>query len=173
MNSNQGVHFDPYDTVYEFDEDARDNEYVNSTSPESIVRDIFATSGSRPKTNSGSSNPSPLFPLIPKELYESLPEEVKLIMRQQHAYYLEKYGKGGGNSRPARCSPASNRRSINTATTSSFPEDQYTLPSDETQEFHDPLNEDTQHNESEGDLVLNTFQQFLSQSWYQNICNTT
>jgi len=115
---------------------------VNSTSPESIVRDIFATSGSRPKSDSGSSNPSPPFPLIPKELYESLPEEVKLTIRQQHAYYLEKYGRGGENSRPARHSPASNRRSINTATTSSFPEDQYTPPSDETQEFHDPINED-------------------------------
>ena len=36
-----------------------------------------------------------------------------------------------------------------------------------------PLNEDTQQTDSEGDPVLNTFQQFLSQSWYQNICNTT
>ena len=48
MNSNQRVHFDPNDTVSEFDEDARDNDYVNSTSPEGIVRYIFAMSGSRP-----------------------------------------------------------------------------------------------------------------------------
>jgi len=88
MNSNQRVHFDPNDTVYEFEEDARDNEYVNSTSPASIVRDIFATSGSRVKFDSGSPIQSPSFPLIPKELYESLPDEVKLIMRQQHAYFL-------------------------------------------------------------------------------------
>jgi len=54
---------------------------VNSTSPESIVRDIFAASGSRPKSDSGSSNLSPPFPLIFKELYESLPEEVNLFMR--------------------------------------------------------------------------------------------
>jgi len=132
------VHFDPHDTVYELDEDAKDNEYVNSASPASIVRDIFATSGSRPKSDSGSSTQSLSFPLIPKELYESLPDEVKRIMRQQHAYYLEKYGRGGGNSRSARCPSTSNRRSINTTTTSSFPEDQYTPSSDETQEFHDP-----------------------------------
>ena len=125
--------FDPNDTVYEFDEDARDNEYVNSTSLASIVRDIFATSGSRPESNSGSSNQSLPFPLIPKELYESLPEEVKLIMRQQHAYYLEKYGRGGGNSRFARCSPTSNRKPINTTTTTrSCQEDQCTPSSDET-----------------------------------------
>jgi len=48
-----------------------------------------------------------------------------------------------------------------------------TPPSDETPKFHDPINKDTQNNESEGDPVLNTFQQFLSQSWYQHICNTT
>jgi len=59
-------------------------------------------------------------------------------MRQQHAYYLEKYGRGEGNSRPARCPPTYNRRSINTTTTSSCPEDQYTSSSDDTQEFHDP-----------------------------------
>ena len=94
-------------------------------------------------------------------------------MRQQHAYYLEKYGRGGGNSRSARCSSTSNRRSINTTTSSSCPEDQYTPSSDEAREFHDPLNEDTQQNDPEEDPVLNTFQQFLSQSWYQNIFHTT
>ena len=163
MNSNQRVHFDPNDTVYEFDEDARENDYVNSTLPASIVREIFAASGSRPKSDSGSSTQSPSFPLIPKELYESLPDEVKLITRQQHAYYLEKYGRGGGNLRSARCSSTSNMRSINSTTTDSCPEDHYTSSSDETQEFHDPLNEDTQKNDSEEDPVLTTFQQFFSQ----------
>ena len=37
MNSNQRVQFDPNDTVYEFEEDAREQEYVNSTSAASIV----------------------------------------------------------------------------------------------------------------------------------------
>ena len=94
-------------------------------------------------------------------------------MGQQHAYYLEKYGRGGGKPRLTRCPQASNRRSINTATTSSLPEDQYTPSSDEAQEFHDPIDDDTLNNESEGVPVLDTFQQFLSQIQYQNICNTT
>ena len=66
MNSNQRVHIDPNDTVYESNEDDRDNDYVNLTSPESIVVDIFARSGSRPKSDSGPLNPSPHFPFIPK-----------------------------------------------------------------------------------------------------------
>jgi len=46
--------------------------------------------------------------MIPNELYKALPEEVKVIMRQPHAHYLDKYGRGGGNQNPARCSQASN-----------------------------------------------------------------
>jgi len=34
--------------------------------------------------------------MIPKELYKTLPDEVKVIMQQHHAYYIDKYGKGGG-----------------------------------------------------------------------------
>ena len=30
MNSNERVHFDLNDTVYEFDEDARDNDYLKA-----------------------------------------------------------------------------------------------------------------------------------------------
>jgi len=49
-------------------------------------------SGSRP--NGDPTSPD-AFPMIPKELYDAILEEVKLNMRQQHSYYIEKYGKAG------------------------------------------------------------------------------
>ena len=116
---------------------------------------------SSPKSNSGSSKPSTHFPLIPKEPYESLPEEVKVNMRQQHAYYLEKYGRGGGNPHAARCPQASNHQFINTATPCISPEDKYIPSSDEVQECHDPINDDTQYNDLDGDPVMT----FCNHQW--------
>jgi len=105
MGSNPREHFESNDTIYEFNNDDRDTDYDNSTSPKSIARDIFTMSGSRPKSDSESPKISTTVSMIPKELYELVPEEV---MRQQHAYYLEKYGRGGGNPHPATCLQVSN-----------------------------------------------------------------
>jgi len=69
--------------------------------------------------------------------------------------------------------PVFNSWSINTATTGSPPEDQYKASSDENHELHGPItNDETPYNDSDSDPVMNSFQ-FLSQSQYQNICNTT
>jgi len=57
MNSTPRVHFVP-NTVYEFNDDDRETDQANSTSPASLARDVFAM---------------------------TLPEEVKVIMSQQHA----------------------------------------------------------------------------------------
>ena len=52
MNSDHHVlQFVPNDTIYEFADDDVEDEDANSTSPESLARDIYTLSGSRPNLN--------------------------------------------------------------------------------------------------------------------------
>jgi len=75
-----------------------ENEQANSTSPESLASAMYAMSGTRSNSDFGSPKPSSAFPVIPKELYEAISEEVKVILQQQHACYTDKYGNKGGCS---------------------------------------------------------------------------
>jgi hypothetical protein len=63
----------------------------------SSSRDIYAMTGRGPPPK-----PPSAFPMIPKHLYDELPDEGKTIMRQQHAYYIQKYGKGN-QTKPQHC----------------------------------------------------------------------
>ena len=89
----------------------KEQEHPNS-SPDSLAHDIYAMSGSKPSENSTSPN---AFPMIPIELYEAIPEEVKLIMRQQQ----------GGRQGSLRCPQTPNHQSINNITTFPVPGDQF------------------------------------------------
>jgi len=49
------------------------------------IREMYATKSKRPPPKPNKSNL--VFPYIEKEMFDALPEEVKLKINQQHAYY--------------------------------------------------------------------------------------
>ena len=50
---------------------------------------VVYTSKSRPPKNSTNEEPKSIFPMIPKEKYDLLSEDVKDVLRQQHAFYKD------------------------------------------------------------------------------------
>jgi hypothetical protein len=138
----------------------QDGELFVPSPNDANVREIYAMSGGTAASG---------FPLIPKELYQALPEEVKLIMKQQHAYYVNKYGKGTRKVRNFKQLSSPNQRSINHTSMKTLHEDQF---DDELEEFVDPTNEED-ISPTNNDSVLNTFQQFLSQNRSINVSQTT
>ena len=84
MSSGRHVHFDLPEEVQEY---VDQNYFDEDQGTDDSNRNIFATNrkGGRSPSKSESS-----FPMIPKEHYDALPDEVKDILHQQHAYYREK-----------------------------------------------------------------------------------
>jgi len=78
MNSGQWVQFEANDTVFEFKHEEEENEQAIPASPESLAREGYAMSGRRHKSDFGSPKHSIAFPMIPKDLSEAFPDEVKV-----------------------------------------------------------------------------------------------
>ena len=122
MKSSCHVQSYPNDT----DDEDVDDEQAKLTSPESLTMDMCAMNGNRPKIKVGNIKSSTAFPMIPKELYEAFPNEVKVITKQQHAYYINKYGRGGSRYQsPTRHLCLPDHHSINNAMTIPASDDQY------------------------------------------------
>ena len=107
--------------------------------------------------------------MIPKEHYDALPDEVKDILRQQHAYYREKIK--ALQRLPVGKPPPTFKRSINHTTISPQAELD-DLPLDNfVSDASDTTPVDTQ--EQSNDAVMTTFQQFLARARNMNICSTS
>ena len=70
---------DPEDSGESLDASESDEDEMDEQ-----LRAIYATKSKRPPPKP---NKMPVFPLIPKEQYDPLPEEVKDVLRKQHEYY--------------------------------------------------------------------------------------
>jgi hypothetical protein len=118
----------------------------------SSIREIFAMQQPKPKTKSG-------FPMIPHELYAQIPDEVKEIMRQQHAYYQNKY-QAKANTPIQRKKPDTRRAQQILQSDATEPDTTLTVTNDETITSLQSISDVA---DSTSDYVEDTFQQFLTQ----------
>jgi hypothetical protein len=128
------------------------------------VNRIFLNT-SRPSTKTHTNQSKSGFPLIPNELYESLSDEVKDILRKQYAYYKGQGGKYKTDNRK----PQQLQRVIRALMAT--PDDAGEQEEDDYQPFQDAISPD-EVNQPATDPVALTFQQFLSHRSL-NVCHTT
>ena len=79
------VRFQSFDEKGNSPEDSEDDEIGGDTDDQ--LREIYATKSKRPPPKPNKSNL--VFPYIEKEVFDALPEDVRLKINQQHAYYWE------------------------------------------------------------------------------------
>ena len=108
-------------------------------------------------------------PFIPKEEYDALPENVREIIRQQHAYFRELLKQNGGTK-----AGGPKPRNVNFTRTQAGEENlsDQGHSSEEEQE----VQQDTNGKPVEGqEQILDTFQQFLHKARKRQItvCHTT
>jgi len=98
---------------------------------------------------------------------------MEIMRHQQHAAYIDKFGRGGRRQCPTRLQQLSNHHFINNTMTIPASDEHYNDTSEGNQEFLDPINGETTH-ALEDDPVMSRFQQFLSQEGrYQSGCHAT
>ena len=156
------VHFQADDDYSEEDNPDMEEEYLSDDQGRSIY-----TSKSR-KPRSSNSTPKPGFPLLPKDQYDALSEDVKNVLRQQHTYYRDQI-KALQKQTPGRTMAP---RAVNLTHTMSIPDDMYDIKGTEDEEED---NTATNGEIPPDDPVLTTFQQFLHKARTRHIkvCHTS
>ena len=162
LNSDRHVEFDLEPEIYEYN--VEDYAFVGEDG-----RTVYAAMRRTPKHNP---NHLSSFPLIPKDKYDALDEDVKTIMREQHAYFRTKINNLQKQAAPTK--NPSNNRSMNL--TQLQPGEEQPVQENTADHMNDKeeLITDTATSiPTNHDPVLTTFQQFLSRSRKMNVCHIT